>query len=143
GFQPYGNDNKTFVSADSFIGVAMDLENTGVMAYDGAISLVQSASLRTTAATVEARHAAYLNQLNGVSPFPNAFDTPASASTILTAATTFLAGCSTFPAIAVAGPQNVTTSSKTLQLNATGSMSAGGTFPIVSYIWETVLGMNA
>lgn len=146
GFQPYGSDNKTFASADSFIAVAMVLENTGVMAYDGAISLVQSASLRTTAATiatVEARHAAYINQLNGMIPFPSAFDTPATATTVLTAATSFLAGCSTFPAVAVAGPQNVTTSSKTLQLNSTGSTSAGGTLPIISYIWETVLGANA
>lgn len=146
GFQPYGNDNKTFLSADSFVGVAMVLENTGVMAYDGAINLVQSAALRTTAATiatVEARHAAYLNELNGQIPFPSAFDTPATAATILTAATTFLAGCSTFPAVAVAGPQNTTTSSKTLQLNSTGSTSAGGTLPIVSWVWEPVLGNNA
>jgi len=146
GFQPYGYDIKTFLNADSFAAVAMVLENTGVMAYDGAIGLVSSATLRTTAATiatVEARHAAYLNQLNGVIPFPSAFDTAATATTILTAAGSFLVGCSTFPAIAVAGPQNTTTSSKTLQLNSTGSMSAGGTFPIVSYTWETVLGSNA
>jgi hypothetical protein len=146
GFQPYGSDNKTFANADSFIATAMVLENTGVMAYDGAISLVQSASLRTTAATiatVEARHAAYLNQLNGVIPFPSAFDTAATAATVLAAAGGFLAGCSTFPAVAVAGPQNLTTASKTLQLNSTGSTSAGGTLPIVSYVWEPVLGLNA
>jgi rubrerythrin len=146
GFQPYGNDNKTFLNADSFIAVAMVLENTGVMAYDGAISLIQSATLRTTAATIatiEARHAAYLNELNGLIPFPNAYDTPASAATVLTAASAFLANCSTFPAVAVAGPQNSTTSSKTLQLNSTGSQSAGGNIPIVSYTWETVLGNNA
>jgi hypothetical protein len=145
GFQPYGNDNKTFLNADSFIGVAMVLENTGVTAYDGAINLIQSASLRTTAATiatVEARHASYLNFLNGVIPFPAAYDTPATATSILTAAASFLASCSTFPAVAVAGPQNTTTSSKTLQLTSKGSMSAGGTLPIVSYEWEAVLGSN-
>jgi hypothetical protein len=145
-FQPYGPDNKTFLSADSFIGVAMVLENSGVSAYDGAISLLQSSTLRTTAATiatVEARHAGYLNSLNGVIPFPAAYDTPATEATILALASTYLASCSTFPAIAVAGPQNVTTSSKTLQLNATGSMSANGSIPIVSYLWQTVLGDNA
>jgi hypothetical protein len=146
GFQPYGDDNKTFLNADSFMAIAMVLENTGVMAYDGAIGLVQSATLRTTAATiatVEARHAAYLNQLNGVIPFPAAYDTAATATTILTAASAFLAPCTSFPAIAVAGPQNTTTSSKTLQLNSTGSQSAGGTYPIIGYTWETVLGGNA
>ena len=146
GFQPYGSDNKTFASADSFAAVAMVLENTGVMAYDGAIGMVQSATLRTTAATiatVEARHAAYLNQLNGVIPFPAPYDTPATAATILTAAGSFLAACTTFPAVAVAGPQNMTTASKTLQLNSTGSTSAGGTLPITSYVWEPVLGSNA
>jgi hypothetical protein len=146
GFQPYGSDNKTFLNADSFIAVAMVLENTGVMAYDGAVGLIQSPSLRTTAATiatVEARHASYLNFLNGVIPFPAAYDTPASAATILTAASSFLASCTSFPAIAVAGPQNVTTASKTLELTAAGSMSAGGDIPIVTYEWETVLGNNA
>jgi hypothetical protein len=146
-FQPYGTaNNKTFLSADNFIAVAMVLENTGVMAYDGAMGLIQSASLRTSAATiatVEGRHSAYLNQLNGTSPFPSAFDTPATADTILAAAAAFLAPCSTFPAVAVAGPQNTTTSSKTLQLNSNGSMSAGGTLPIVSWVWQTVLGGNA
>ncbi len=145
GFQPYGSDNKTLFSADSFVSVAMLLENTGVMAYDGAISQIQSTTLITTAATiatVEARHAAYLNQLNGVIPFPAAFDTPATATTILSAAASFLAPCSAFPATAVAGPQNTTTSSKTLQLNATASTAAAG-LTIVSYLWEVVLGSNA
>jgi Ferritin-like domain len=145
GFQPYGMDVKTMASADSFVGVAMVLENTGVMAYDGAISQIQSPALRTTAATiatVEARHAGYLNQLNGVIPFPGAFDTPATAATILAAASAFLVSCSTFPANAVAGPANTTTASKTLQLNADGSTSSGG-LPIVYYQWEAVLGSNA
>jgi hypothetical protein len=145
GFQPYGGDLKTFKTADTFIAVAMTLENTGVMAYDGAIALVQSAALRTTAATiatVEARHAAYLNELNGVSPFPAAFDTPGSATSILTAAASFLAPCSMFPPTAVAGPKGQTTSSKTFQLDGSASVTTNGQ-PIVSYVWETVLGNNA
>ncbi len=39
--------------------------------------------------------------------------------------------------------KNTTTASKTLQLNSTGSTSAGGTLPIISWVWETVLGGNA
>jgi len=80
GFQSGGGDTKSLATADSFIAVAMLLENTGVMAYDGAISTIQSPTIMTTAATiatVEARHAAFLNQLNGVIPFPNAYDSPA------------------------------------------------------------------
>ena len=62
-----------------FVGTAMVLENTGVMAYDGAIAYIHRRQLRTagaTIATVEARHASYLNLLNGEVPFPSAFDDP-------------------------------------------------------------------
>ncbi len=62
-----------------FVQVARILENTGVEAYDGAIAYVKNPKLQTagaTIATVEARHASYLNLLNGVVPFPSAFDTP-------------------------------------------------------------------
>jgi rubrerythrin len=62
-----------------FVRVARVLENTGVMAYDGAIAYVHRRALRTagaTIATVEARHASYLNLLNRAVPFPAAFDEP-------------------------------------------------------------------
>ena len=62
-----------------FVRVARVLENTGVMAYDGAIAYVHRRALRTagaTIATVEARHASYLNLLNRAVPFPSAFDEP-------------------------------------------------------------------
>ena len=38
---PLGSDVTSFKSADSFVAVAMALENTGVMAYDGAIRRFQ------------------------------------------------------------------------------------------------------
>jgi len=63
--------------ADDLLSVAAVLENTGVSAYDGAISRIDDADLLTTGAriaTVEARHASYLNLLNGDDPFPEAFD---------------------------------------------------------------------
>src|ERR1051325_2565853 len=62
--------NFGYKNADEFIMVAALLENTGVMAYDGAISQITSTSLKTAAATiatVEARHASYLNLLTGAS----------------------------------------------------------------------------
>ena len=82
--------------ADEFLAIAAVLENTGVSAYDGAISLVGNADLLTagaTIATVEARHASYLNLLNGESPFPSAFDEPKSMEQILEAAGGFIVDC--------------------------------------------------
>jgi rubrerythrin len=62
-----------------FIATAQVLEDTGVMAYDGAIAYIDKPGLQTagaTIATVEARHASYLRLLNGEVPFPKAFDEP-------------------------------------------------------------------
>jgi hypothetical protein len=63
----------------SAVRTAKLLENTGVRAYDGAIAHMFAAAYLTagaTIATVEARHASYLNLLNRTSPFPAAFDKP-------------------------------------------------------------------
>ena len=80
------NFNKTaFTSLGRFLAVARLLENTGVKAYDGAIAHVEAEPLLTagaTIATVEARHASYLNLINGYQPFPSAFDDPVAPRTI-------------------------------------------------------------
>ncbi len=63
----------------SAVSTARVLENTGVSAYDGAIAYIRRPALQTagaTIATVEARHAAYLNLINREVPFPGAFDEP-------------------------------------------------------------------
>lgn len=86
----------TATSADQFIATAMTLENTGVSAYDGSVNLISSASVKTAAAqiaTVEGRHAAYLNLLNGQSPFPAAFDSAQSQTQIQQAITPFVSSC--------------------------------------------------
>lgn len=78
--------NFGYNTADQFATLAASLENTGVMAYTGALYQIQSLSIRTTAATiatVEGRHAAYLNLLTGTSPAPSPFDTPPTSTTIL------------------------------------------------------------
>jgi hypothetical protein len=62
-----------------FVATAQVLEDTGVMAYDGAIAYIDRPGLQTagaTIATVEGRHAAYLRLLNGEVPFPEPFDDP-------------------------------------------------------------------
>lgn len=88
--------NFGYKSVDDFIKTAALLENTGVSAYDGAVNQIQSAALKTAAATiatVEARHAAYLNLLSGTSPFPQTFDTALPMATILSAAGGFITAC--------------------------------------------------
>lgn len=77
----------------SFLRVAQVLENTGVSAYDGAVALLRLPQLQTagaTIATVEARHAAYLNLVNGDNPFPAATDTPRSPGDIVAAIQPFV-----------------------------------------------------
>ena len=76
---------------DSYIATAGVLENLGTGAYTGAAQfLIDSDELLTAALTihgVEARHASYLNVLNGVSPFPDAFEPALTPEEVLAAAT--------------------------------------------------------
>ena len=81
GGKPVGDSEYNFGvnSVTDFIATAQTLEDTGVMAYDGAIAYIDRPGLQTasaTIATVEARHAAYLRLLNGEVPFPEPFDDP-------------------------------------------------------------------
>lgn len=81
-------------SVDEFIALAQTLENTGVAAYNGAIAQISNPALVTasaTIATVEARHASYLNRIRGMNPFPDAFDTGKSMAEILQIAAPFIA----------------------------------------------------
>ena len=83
-------------NANQFLEVAQALENTGVSAYDGAIADIRSGELQTTGATiatVEARHASYLNFINGDSPFPDAFDMPLNMDEVLEIAGSFIIDC--------------------------------------------------
>jgi hypothetical protein len=76
-----------------YLATAQALENTGVMAYAGALDLIESPDLQTaaaTVATVEARHAAYLNLLNGGIPFPDAFDEAKPMDEVLEVAGQFI-----------------------------------------------------
>jgi hypothetical protein len=77
----------------AFIATAAALENTGVSAYDGAGQFITDPELLTAAGSivaVEARHASYLNLLNGELPFPAAFETPLTMDEVLEIAGPFL-----------------------------------------------------
>lgn len=83
----YGSDPK------KFLATAAALENTGVMAYDGAGRYLKSADLLTAAGSivaVEARHASYLNLVTGAIPFPAGFEQAKSKSDILKVAGPFI-----------------------------------------------------
>lgn len=88
--------SSALASVASFIETAQLLENTGVMAYDGAIRYVDDGNTLQAGAqiaTVEARHAAYLNLINRDSPFPGPFDQGKTPNQILAAASGFIVSC--------------------------------------------------
>lgn len=79
--------------ATSFLNTAAAVENLGVSAYDGAASFLSNQDLLTAAGTivaVEARHAAYLNLLTQLLPWPGAFETPLPPEEVLAAANQFI-----------------------------------------------------
>ncbi|MBA3734553.1 MAG: ferritin-like domain-containing protein [Actinobacteria bacterium] len=90
------NFSSALKSVGSFIATARVLENTGVMAYDGAIRYVDTGDFLQAGAqiaTVEARHAAYLNLISRGSPFPAPFDSGKKPSEIFAAAKPFISSC--------------------------------------------------
>lgn len=85
-----------YESPSDFLNVARVLENTGVSAYTGAIHFLDADKLATagaTIATVEARHASYLNSITGTNPFPRAFDQAKTREEITEAASQFIVEC--------------------------------------------------
>jgi Ferritin-like domain len=98
GVEPVAEAEYDFGYTDlaGFLQVAMALENTGVAAYTGAAQyLIDSDDLLTAALNihgVEARHAAYLNLINGGSPFPDAVDAPKTPDEVLAIAGPFIVG---------------------------------------------------
>ena len=75
---------------DTFLRTAMTLEDTGVSAYQGQATRIQSADVLAAAGAilaVEARHAAWVRDLIGrggdPSPAPDAFSPPMSMSAVL------------------------------------------------------------
>eukprot|EP00026_Physarum_polycephalum_P007075 Phypoly_transcript_07128.p1 GENE.Phypoly_transcript_07128~~Phypoly_transcript_07128.p1 ORF type:complete len:527 (+),score=108.36 Phypoly_transcript_07128:67-1647(+) len=90
-----------------YVGGARLLENVGTGAYDGSFGAIYNRTLQqaaATIATVEGRHAAYLNQLpgsinlpslvpNATSPFPNATDYALSPTTVASFIMPFISSC--------------------------------------------------
>ena len=90
------NFASAMTNVSTFLATAMTLENAGQTAYDGAISGITTpayAQVAATIATVEARHASFLNTMLGSTPFPNTFDTANAPTTIAAAVGPFLTSC--------------------------------------------------
>ena len=118
---------------EQFLQVAVALEETGVAAYNGALALLKSAALKAAGAsiaTVEGRHAAYLQLLNTAIPFPKAFDDAKMMREILAIATAFITSCGTtqvgMNTTAVLTPRTSTTFERQLQFDASQSISGNG-----------------
>ncbi len=75
-------------SQQDFVKLAIALEDTGVSAYNGAAPMIESKDVLAAAGSivqVEARHAAALRFLDGMSPTTGAFDTTLSKGAVLKA----------------------------------------------------------
>lgn len=84
-----------YEDVESFLTTAQALENTGVAAYAGAAPQIEDDEILATALSihsVEARHAAFLNDLNDTSPFPAAFDEAMTREEVLEVASDFIVG---------------------------------------------------
>jgi rubrerythrin len=71
-----------------FAVTAQVLEDTGVSAYLGQVGNVSQRAVLSAAgtiATVEARHAAWIRDINGANPAPASFDVPKSEKAVLKA----------------------------------------------------------
>lgn len=78
----------------SALALAQVLEDTGVTAYLGQATRIKQPAVLAAAGTIvtiEARHAAFIRELNGNSFAPRAFDRPVRGSAIKRAITPFLA----------------------------------------------------
>jgi len=83
-----------YTDVDGFLGVAQALETTGTQAYTGAAPYIADKDLLTAALTihgVEARHAAYLNEITGADvPFPGALEPGLTMDEVLAIAGPFI-----------------------------------------------------
>ena len=111
-------------SPATFIAYALALETGGQQAYDGALNGITNpvyAQAAATIATVEARHAAYLNLIQAVPqiPFPAAFDNASTPLTIVGIVSPFIVSCPYNITLPTIRPTGVT-------LDSTGAIVATG-----------------
>jgi len=88
----FGN---AFASQKSFLKLAQTFEDTGVSAYNGAATMIESKDILSAAGSivqVEARHAAAIRSLNGVPITDGPFDKSLEMQQVLKAVKPFVKG---------------------------------------------------
>jgi hypothetical protein len=95
--KPKFNFQGTTADQAKFMATAQVLEDTGVAAYLGQVGLIKSKKILGAAGSilpVEARHAGWIRNLNGVAGAPQAFEAPKTKAQVLAAvkATGFIVG---------------------------------------------------
>ncbi len=94
-FTGHGQHPDVFRNYHSFLSLAQTFEETGVGAYKGQATNLQTSNSLLTAAlrihSVEARHAAEIRRLRGEKGWAGAFDEPLSKETVLARVQPFLA----------------------------------------------------
>ncbi|GAA5841579.1 hypothetical protein JCM3766R1_006781 [Sporobolomyces carnicolor] len=103
-----------YTDVASFLGLSQVIENVGVSAYLGAAGDISDPGYVTAAGsilTVEARHNAFVRLLNNYLPFAEPFDTPQSASNVVTIVTPFFTSCPEGSAPAIKGHPALTATS--------------------------------
>ncbi|KAG0698856.1 ferritin-like domain-containing protein [Suillus ampliporus] len=111
------NVSSLLTNVTTMVAAARFVENVGVSAYLGALTLINDTALSTAAATimtVEARHQTILNVLSGATAIPQAFDVALNPSEILALTGGLISGCN------LGIPANVP-----LQLKSSGPVQAG------------------
>lgn len=111
------NVDSLLTDVPTMVAAARLVENVGVSAYLGALTLISDTVLSTAAATimtVEARHQTILNVLAGATAIPQAFDVALNPSEILALTGGLISGCN------LGIPANVP-----LQVNGSGPIQAG------------------
>jgi hypothetical protein len=113
------NFDKALTDVATMAAVARVVEAVGVGAYLGGAGLVDDKSVLTAAAsilTIEARHQAFLNVLNGATGIPQAFDIPLTPKQVLSLAAGFISGCDVQGALKIqANPPLAITNNGTVQ----------------------------
>jgi len=82
-----------FTNQDRFLKLAQTLEDTGVSAYNGAAPSIRSSEVLMAAGSivqVEARHAALIRLMRGVTPAPGAYDPSLDQNQVLSAVKPFM-----------------------------------------------------